>query len=323
MSTDAAADFVARVRSARLRASVDAVTAEVVRALQADGVRALLLKGPVLVALLYGDDSTRSYLDADLLVAPPDHARAARCLTRLGFEEALAGSDVPGSDVAGDTWRRPGGEPAVDLHSTLPGVGATPARLWDALSEATDVLPVGGVTVEVPRVPGRALIVALHAAHHGAAVDHPLEDLARALERLDAAAWAEAAQLARRVDAADAFAAGLTLHPAGRAIAERLGLPSRPPLELALRRGHAPPGAVTLAVLASTEGVLARLRVVARKVVPTRRFMRFWYPRAAGGSGWLAVGYLWRPVWLVLRARPAVAALRRARNSDASSPTSR
>ena len=48
---------------------IDAATAEVVRALDAAGVGALLLKGPALSAW-YADDPTRSYMDCDLWVQP-------------------------------------------------------------------------------------------------------------------------------------------------------------------------------------------------------------------------------------------------------------
>jgi hypothetical protein len=315
MTHDAAAEFVVRVRSARMRSRVDAVTAEVVRELRANGVRPLLLKGPAIASLLYGEGSQRAYLDADLLVGPRDHAAAERCLSRIRFRQTLSDSDVPGSDVAGATWRRSGREPAVDLHWSIDEVGAAPGEVWDALSQSTRVIEVAGVEVEVPCVPACALIVALHAAHHGLTVDHPLADLARALERLDTETWAAAARLAERLAAIAAFTSGVTLNPAGIRLAAELSLPARLPPVLALKRADPPPGTVTLEVLASTAGFRPKLRLAARKLVPSRRFMRFWFPRAGRGPGWLALGYLWRPVWLVLRAQPALRAWRRARRA--------
>jgi putative nucleotidyltransferase-like protein len=312
VTREAATDFVLRARRANLRSRVDAATAEVVRELRADGVRPLLLKGPAIASLLYEADSRRTYWDTDLLVGPSEYAAAERCLSRIGFRETLADSDIAGSVVAGHTWRRAGGDPAVDLHWTFAGVGATPSEVWDSLSESTRVLRVAGVDVEAPGVAACALIVALHAAHHGLAVAHPLEDLARALDLLDRETWAAAARLAERLGATDAFTSGVTLHPTGRRLAADISLPTRLSRELVLRRGSPPPGAVTLEVLASTEGALAKLRLMARKVVPSRRFMRTWFPRATRSRRWLAAGYLWRPVWLLLRAWPAISARRRA-----------
>ena len=319
MMDDAATEFVARMRGARMRERVDAVTAEVVIALRAHGVRPLLLKGPALVSLLYDDDSRRAYLDADLLVEPSQRAPAERCLARLGFERSLAESDLPGSTVTGEVWQR-GGEPPVDLHRTLPGVDVGPGELWGVLTESTRMLAVGGVEVEAPGAAASLAIVTLHVAHHGQAMDQTVEDLRRALERFDAAAWAAAAALARRLRAADAFASGLTLDPAGRRLAAELSLPTELPVDLVLKRSDPPPGSVTLETLATTDGARAKLRLAARKIVPSRRFMHAWFPRARGGPGWLVVGYLWRPLWLGLRAGPAVVAWRRARVAAPSHP---
>jgi hypothetical protein len=305
------------MRSASIRSRVDAVTAEVVRELRSDGVRPLLLRGPSIAAWLYDEDSQRVYVDSDLLVGPSQFPAAERCLARLGFRQTLYGSDLPGSELAGHPWKRGGGE-AIDLHWTLAGAGASPSELWASFSAETDVLRVDGEEVDVPGAPARALIVALHAAHHGTAVGRPLEDLARACETLDASTWRAAAHLAERLEATDPFTAGLVLHPAGRKLAARLGLPGRLPVQVALRAGDPPPGAVTLEVLASARGLRSKLAIAGRKLVPSRRFMRTWYPRCALGGRWMLAGYLWRPVWLLLRAWPALRAWRRARAEDAS-----
>lgn len=52
----------------------------------ADGVRTLLLKGPVLAAELYGDLAHRTSKDLDLLVAEEDVERAELILVQLGYE---------------------------------------------------------------------------------------------------------------------------------------------------------------------------------------------------------------------------------------------
>jgi hypothetical protein len=294
---------------------VDTVTAHVVRELRADGVRPLLLKGPVLESLLYGDDSTRAYVDSDLLVGPSEYAAAECTLARLGFQLTLTDSDVPGSQVAGHPWFRSGDGACIDLHWTIAGVRATPVELWEAASQSTRTIAVANVDVEAPYVPMCALIVALHAGHHGRAVAKPLEDLARALERFDFDTWAAAARLGERLAAAEVMASGLTRNAAGRRLAAQLSLPVSLPPELLLRAADPPPGAVTLEVLASTEGLRAKLWLVARKVVPTRRFMQVWFPRSARGGRWMFAAYLWRALWLVLKVGPASRAWRRARNS--------
>ena len=321
LTHDQATEFVLRKRAARMRSRVDAVSAEVIRELREHTVRPLLLKGPAITALLYPADSTRSYQDADLLVAPPEYETAERCLARLGFQKTLDDSDVPGSEVAGHPWQR-GGD-VVDLHWTLAEVGVGPEQVWEALQDGRRILRVNAVEVDIPGVAARALIVALHAAHHGTAVDYPLEDLARAVDQLDQATWAAAAELAERLRATDTFTSGLTLHPAGERLAGDLGLPTDLPTVLRLKRGAPPPGAVTMEVLSSTRGAKSRLRLAARKAVPTRRFMRSWFPRSRDSNFWLAVGYLWRPLWLSLAAGPAFLAWRRVRHAKGRAGPSR
>ena len=292
LTHDQATEFVLRKRAARMRSRVDAVSAEVIRELREHTVRPLLLKGPAITSLLYPADSTRSYQD-----------------------------DVPGSEVAGHPWQR--GSDVVDLHWTLAEVGVGPEQVWQALQDGRGILRVNGVEVDIPGVAARALIVALHAAHHGTAVDYPLEDLARAVDQLDQATWAAAAELAERLRATDTFTSGLTLHPAGERLAGDLGLPTDLPTVLRLKRGAPPPGAVTMEVLSSTRGAKSRLRLAARKIVPKRRFMRNWFPRSRDSNFWLAVGYLWRPLWLSLAAGPAFLAWRRVRHAKGRAGPSR
>src|SRR5581483_9207244 len=165
-----------------------------------------------------------------------------RCLSRIGFRQLLAASDVPGSDVPGHPWIRGADGASVDLHWTLPGVGAAPATVWEALSGSIRTITVAHVDVDAPSIPACALIVALHAAHHGRTADRPLADLARALERLDTETWTAAARLAERLDATAAFTGGLMLDPAGRRLATELRLPTDLPRELRLRAGDPPAG---------------------------------------------------------------------------------
>ena len=75
-------------------AIVDRATARVVTALRDEGVRSILLKGPVLADWLYAD-SPRAYLDADLLVAPADVSRAEAVLDGLGYAKVLGDADIP------------------------------------------------------------------------------------------------------------------------------------------------------------------------------------------------------------------------------------
>jgi hypothetical protein len=200
----------------------------------------------------------------------------------------------------------------VDLHRTLAGVGAEPAKLWRLLaarSEAT-YLPAGAVTL--PDQPGSALIVALHAAQHGKTGGKALGDLDRALVTFSRAVWEAAARMAAELDATPALAAGLRLVSTGSAVAVELGLPSETDPETALRVRPYVPTALGFAGLAATPGARAKARFLVRKLVPTPAFLRHVFPFARRGHPGLAAAYAWRPISLLLHAPRGLWAWRQA-----------
>jgi hypothetical protein len=208
-------------------------------------------------------------------------------------------------------WRRANHD--VDLHRTFLGIGAPPAVAWEVLTRDTAPFAVGGTTVQVLGVPARTLVVALHAAASGPHFPKPLADLSRAVASVDFEIWQRAADLAARVDAAAALAAGLRLDEQGRELARRLDLPTAVPLDVALRASAAPPLAVDLVRAAQTPGIGPKLRLVGRKLVPTPALMRVWSPLARRGRAGLAVAYVARPLTLIRHAPAALAAIRAAR----------
>ena len=293
--------------------AVDAVTANVVSALRQAGVASLLLRGPAIARWLYAEGETRAYRDVDLLVEPERRADAEAVLAGLGLVHRQAGFARGESVEHASEWicRRP--SVVVDLHRGIEGVRADPAELWAALSSGSHSIDVAGMPADAPSEPALALIVALHAAHHGFRGSKHVDELRRALERAKFATWQEALQLAARVEAVPALAAGLRLLPEGAAVAERLRLPTDTDPVTALRAASAPSTAIGFARLAATPGVRAKLALAARKLVPTPAFMRHWSRLARRGRPGLVLAYLWRPFWLLLQLLPAGVAWLRAR----------
>ena len=74
---------------------VDAAAAEAVRALWAAGVRCLLLRGPVIAAVLYDERAQRPYRDVDLLVESERLEEAEVALAAAGFEESPLEAALP------------------------------------------------------------------------------------------------------------------------------------------------------------------------------------------------------------------------------------
>jgi Uncharacterised nucleotidyltransferase len=305
-----------RLLSAAASLHLDAVTAEVVGALREDRVDSILLRGPAIARWLYDDETSRGYVDVDLLVPHADLARAEAVLSGLGFSdltvEGVLADDRP---THAHTWARRRDGAAVDLHYTVLGVGVEPNRAWALLSGETETLSVTGTTLGILSTPARVVVVTLHAAQHGVAVGKPLDDLARALELLPDRVWADAAVLATRLEATPAFATGLRLLPAGEAIASRLGLPVTRSVETTLRASTPPPTALGFDWLARTPGLKSKARLLARKVAPDAAFMRAWSPLARRGRAGLIGAYAWRLLWLARHAGPGFLAWRRARKA--------
>jgi hypothetical protein len=212
----------------------------------------------------------------------------------------------------GLTWFRADDSAAVDLHRTVEGVGVESDLVWAALSLRTERGEVGGFEAVVLTVPARALLVALHAAQHGGKPRH-LQELERALERVDDADWREAAQLAEELDASAALATGLHLLPGGAVLADRLGLPNARPVDVALRAEGSTP-ALTVELFSRAAGS-ARIAMVWHKLAPPPTFMRKWSPLARKGRLGLALAYLWRPLWVLVTTPRAVRAWRAARKA--------
>ena len=261
------------VRTTALALALDQVAAQVVRALRARDIDAILLKGPVLAEWLYADGAARAYGDVDLLVAPRSLAAA---------REARLGCDLPP------------GEELVDIVDEIGGVGLHPAAAWEILREASEPAMLAGETVQVLAPPARALHVALHVAWHGPETGKPLEDLARALARASDDTWAAASDLAARLHAVPALSAGLAAHPDGRALAARLGLPRPDDVRRELGYVDGLPVALRLDDVRRATGPRATARAVGRAILPPRTAMEQRYPQARRGRAGLLAAHLRR-----------------------------
>lgn len=302
-----------KLRAAGLNIVLELITVEVSEALRQAGARTILLKGPVLARWLYDHNEVRSYADVDMLVASHHRLLAQETISGLGFTMEpgdLLRTDPP---AYAQSWVRARDGATVELHGMLLGVGVGTAELWSVLTSATERMVLRGAEVEILNAAGRAFHIALHAAQHGADWARPLDDLARALQRVPRGTWRDAAALAVRLEATESFAAGLRLLPAGMGLAKELLLPAVTSTEVALRAASAPTGAKTIERLATTPGVRSKTLMIMNKVVPPADFMRAWSPLGRRGRVGLVAAYLWRPLWLLARSASAVSEWRRVR----------
>ena len=184
----------------------------------------------------------RPYVDTDLLVGPSDMRAAQDLLTTLGFVPELDQEDMPlwwREHAVG--WLRSADGRMVDLHRSISGIGVDDELAWQILWSNVEDLEVAGASVKVLTIPGRAMHLVLHAAHHGRAGYFGRLELERALARTDDAIWREAAALAETLRATAAFSLGLRLVTPGEELARRLDLPRTAPVDVALRGSWMPP----------------------------------------------------------------------------------
>jgi hypothetical protein len=305
----------ARLVAAAVSLHADLVASEVVRSLHAIEVDPILLRGPALARTLYEDGNTRAYTDVDLLVARRDVSRVEARLSGLGFVDRTVEGVIAGDrPTYAHTWVRPEDGATVDLHYTLLGVGLEPDEAWEILTGLTEPLLVAGESIRALRPPGCVIVIALHAAAHGARVRKPLQDLERAIVRLSPETWREGASVAAQLRATSAFATGLSLIPTGEALAEELDLAHVvSSTEVRLRARTAPPMALGFEWLAQTRGTRAKATLVVRKMAPPATFMRAWSPLARRGRAGLMLSYVARIAWLARQSVPALAFWLRAR----------
>jgi hypothetical protein len=295
--------------------AVDRMSVEVVRALADAGIEAILLKGPAILDRLYDPGEHRPYVDCDLLIPAAAEPAVAAVLRELGFTPG-AGFGVPDPGVANEhEWHRRGDH--LDLHGSFSGVAAPAESVWPTVTADARWLVVAGHPMRVLGPGALALLLALHAAADGPAGEKPLEDLRRGLVRLGDAAWCEAAELARALDALPAFGAGLRLLPEGADRLARLGVDPGYDVAIALRALAAPPLAHSLERIRRERTLRSKLRRIARGLAPTPTYMRRWSALAGRGSVGLAFAYLWRPVWLVIQVGPGLLAWTRALRDEA------
>jgi Uncharacterised nucleotidyltransferase len=298
---------------ASVELALEGVTARTTAALRDASVRSIVLKGPALAAWLYSGEP-RAYSDVDLLIRRHDRDAAESVLEELGFVRVAI--DVLPHDRPhhARTWIARGGA-AVDLHHTLVGVGASSDIVWGVLTAQTDWMQIGDRQIEVLSLPGRALVVALHAAQHGTDAEGPLEDLARVLDLLSLEEWRIVSQMAEKLEALSALSAGLRLLPRGSSLATQLALPETTSVETVLRSASAPTMSLGFDWLSKTHGFRRRTTFVTRKIFPHRAFMCAWTPLARRGRLGLAAAYLWRVTSLTARAAPAYIAWRKAQRA--------
>lgn len=206
---------------------------EVLTVLRTAGVDALLLKGPVTNAWLYGGADARSFRDVDVLVRPAQAALTGRVLTAAGFYDLHARLLPVHRPSHERTWTR--GGLALDVHTRLAGVPATHgAAAFDVIWAGREPFALQGRAVPAMAPAARAVHLALHAAQ-SRSDSRALRDLEQGLDLLPPALWVLALDEAAALGCSAAAAAGLRKVSRGQPLAAQLEAGSRPSTDVLLR----------------------------------------------------------------------------------------
>jgi hypothetical protein len=301
-----------------LRLRVDSWTAEVVSAMRAQGIRPVLLKGPVTARWLYGElAADRVYCDCDLLVGPEDTASARALLPELGFcvqEHELIEVDEHHARI----FLRSGDGANVDLHRTLHGMERlAPEQVWAMVGRHLSQMDVGGVTVDVPDPVLRTLNVALHLGPADGPASKPWQDVEQALERVEDTIWQAAVGLARELGIEHELAARLRRLDAGTRLADRFAITTRGSeyynLVGAVTTGRVSPSVYTVSRLRAQPTNKARIGYALAKLFPPTEQLRRQHALARRGAAGVLLARGLRIILVIGRLPRTLVAYRRER----------
>ena len=108
-----------RVRSQQLFVlGLTADLFQIVEEFDRNSIEAVLVKGPIVSLLAYGDPATRNYADLDLLVRHRQILEATQCMHRLGYEADVPESAIEAGKVPGEyVFKRAGRPQLIELHT--------------------------------------------------------------------------------------------------------------------------------------------------------------------------------------------------------------
>lgn len=215
------ADVPAPVREqlqARMRAQhlfTLGMTAELFRILEdfsSASIETVLVKGPLISLLAYGDPSLRSYVDLDLLIRHRDILKATQRMMGMGFDPKVPLSAIQTGKVPGEfVFRRPGTQRIVEMHTERTFRHyPKPIPLEELFARKRQVLLDGR---EVPALSLEDELV-LHCIHGAKDFWERLmwvSDTAAVLERHPEIGWAKARRAAAEVGAERMLHVGILL----------------------------------------------------------------------------------------------------------------
>lgn len=191
------------------------LTAELFRLLEffsADGISALVIKGPVLAAQAYGDSAMRHYGDLDLLVRQRDIRRATELMIASGYQAAVSLSAIDAGKIPGQyLFSKTDSNLLVELHNDLTlRYFPRPLPIEDFFARQTRVR-LDAHEVSVPCVEDELVLICVHGAKHLWEKLSWIADVAGLISGHTSLDWERAICSARAVEAEHLLHTGLRL----------------------------------------------------------------------------------------------------------------
>jgi hypothetical protein len=176
------------------------------------GIEALLVKGPVISLLAYGDAAVRNYVDLDLLIRHKDIMAATEHMEKLGFESDVPLSALQADKIPGEyLFKWPGTRRIIELHTERTfRYYPLPMRVEDLFAKQRRVA-LDGREVPALRLEDEFVLNCIHGAKHFWERLMWVADIAAVVARHPEMDWLKAQQAARDVGAERMLHLGLQL----------------------------------------------------------------------------------------------------------------
>ncbi len=178
----------------------------------AKGIRALVIKGPVLAMRAYGNPAVRSYGDLDLLVRQKDIRRATESMLDSNYEAAVSLRAIDAGKIPGQyLFSKPDSKLLVELHNDFTlRYFPRPLPIEDFFARQIRVR-LDGHEVSALSVEDELVLICIHGAKHFWERLTWIADVAALVSRQTSIDWERAAASARAVGAEHLLHTGLRL----------------------------------------------------------------------------------------------------------------
>jgi hypothetical protein len=177
-----------------------------------NGIESILVKGPVVSLLAYGDPATRNYADLDLIVRHRQILEATQCMHLLGYEPDVPETAIEAGKVPGEyVFKRVGRPQTIELH-TEPTFRyyPQPMRIEEMYSRRRTV-PLDGRQIPALSVEDELVLNCIHGGKHFWERLMWIADIALIAARNREIYWNDVFRLAQEVRAERMLCVGLQL----------------------------------------------------------------------------------------------------------------